>query len=149
MIRVILVEDSATVRDVWKQMLVDIPGISIIGEFSGASAAIEGIRRNTPDLVLLDVQLAEGKGMDVLRILTLEYPHIEVFVVTNFVESIYRQKYLAAGASAFYDKNRELSILCRALDAASQRRMIQHADTSKNKNLGLGVNAKGRSAFLT
>jgi DNA-binding NarL/FixJ family response regulator len=116
-INVAVVEDSAAVRDVWRQMLASIGGIGVVAEFSGAALAIDRLAQYPHDVVLLDIGLAEGNGMDVLRVLARACPKTKVIVVTNYSEPIYRQQYLAAGAFAFFDKNRELRELRRTLQA--------------------------------
>ena len=120
MISVAVVEDSAAVREVWRQMLASIGGFGVVAEFSRASQAIEGIGQYSHDIVLLDIGLAEGNGMEVLKALVKTCPDTKVIIVTNYAEPIYRQQYLAAGAFAFYDKNRELRALRRTLETLVQ-----------------------------
>jgi DNA-binding NarL/FixJ family response regulator len=113
MLRVIVVEDSPCVRAVWRMMFAEIEGLSIAGEFSSASAAIDAIRREAPDLVFLDVQLIEGSGMDVMRVVATEYPMTKVIMVSNFADPIFRRRYMEAGACAFFDKSHDLAAVHR------------------------------------
>jgi DNA-binding NarL/FixJ family response regulator len=111
MLKVILVEDSVVMRNVFRTLLAGVSGLSLAGEFCSASAAIAGVRRDPPDILLLDIQLRSGNGMDVLRIVAAEYSETKVIVVTNFADPVYRRHYSNAGAHGFYDKSRELNAL--------------------------------------
>jgi len=123
-VSVAVVEDSAAVRELWRQMLTSITGVSVVAEFSQAKAAIEGICADPPDIVLLDIALAEGNGMDVLKALVPACPATQVIVVTNYAEPIYRKQYMGAGAHAFYDKNRDLRALREALAGLAASRPV-------------------------
>jgi DNA-binding NarL/FixJ family response regulator len=113
---VTVVEDSDIVREVMRNFLADIPGLSVIAEFCCAPTAIEGIRRDPPDVLLLDIQLHAGNGMDVMKAISAEYQTIKVIVVTSFADAVYRRHYIDAGAYGFYDKCRELSALRYCLE---------------------------------
>jgi DNA-binding NarL/FixJ family response regulator len=113
---VMVVDDSDTVRAVWHDMINRIAGLSIAGEFSRAAAAAAGIRRNPPDIVLLDIQLDGESGMEVLKLAVDNYPCTKVLVVTNYADAIYRRHYMNAGAFAFFDKSHELKKLRHTLE---------------------------------
>ena len=66
-LKVYLVEDSPAILERLEALLGTIEGARTVGRASGASEAIEGILAQHPDLVVLDLKLAEGSGFDVLR----------------------------------------------------------------------------------
>jgi DNA-binding NarL/FixJ family response regulator len=70
---------------------------------------------NPPDVVLLDIQLLNGSGLEVLRAVSAEHPSVKVVVFTNFAEDVYRKRCLEAGAYAFYDKKSDLPALRQTL----------------------------------
>lgn len=113
--KIMVVEDSAVVREIMRLFLADIPGLSVIGEFCCAPTAIAGIRRDPPDVLLLDIQLYAGNGMDVLNAVSAEHPETKVLVVTNYADAVFRSHYMGAGAYAFFDKSRELNALRSSL----------------------------------
>ncbi|WP_081498036.1 response regulator [Pseudomonas sp. GM74] len=84
--------------------------------FHRASTAIAAIRREPPDVVLLDVNLSDGNGMEVLRVVASEYPLTNVIVVSNCADPTHWKYFTKAGAYAFYDKNHELAIMRRMLE---------------------------------
>lgn len=102
---VMIVENSGVMQQVWCDMLASIADLTLIGIYSGAPAAIAGLRRMPPDIVLLDIQLDEGSGIDVLRVLAAEQPDAKVIVVTSENDALYRRYCTNAGAYAFYGKN--------------------------------------------
>ncbi|MBI3145422.1 MAG: response regulator transcription factor [Pseudogulbenkiania sp.] len=130
--RLFVVEDSDVVRALWRTVVANIPGLSLAGEFNCASTAIAAIRRAPPDVVLLDIHLSEGDGMEVLRVIAAEYPMTKVIVVSNCADQTHRRyateypmtevivvsnctdlthrRYCTkAGAYAFYDKGHGLA----------------------------------------
>ena len=116
-IRVYLVEDSAAIRERMCSLLASLDGIDLAGEAATAAGAIIGILDTRPDAVLLDIHLAQGNGIDVLRALHAQAPDIVFIVVTNLTNSQYREACLAAGASHFIDKSTELDRLSPLLAA--------------------------------
>jgi DNA-binding NarL/FixJ family response regulator len=115
--QVFLVEDSAMVRERLETLLAQVPGTTIVGHAAGASAAIRDILAKRPDLVLLDVQLAEGSGFDVLRALHANAPELPVVMLTNYAADPYRQLAARFGARAFFDKSRDFE---RVRDVVAQ-----------------------------
>lgn len=123
-IRVYLVEDSTAIRERMCGLLAGLDGVEVAGEAATAAAAISGILDTHPDAVLLDLHLAAGSGIDVLRTVHPQAPGIVFIVVTNLSHSQYRATCLEAGASHFIDKSTEmddLSPLLAALVAARRQ----------------------------
>src|SRR5688500_7165173 len=101
LMQVFLVEDSAPIRERLTALLGSIPGAEVCGQAAGAEAAIRGILALRPDLVLLDIHLAEGSGFDVLRAVRRDAPEIEFYMLTNFAADPYRQLAGRLGARGF------------------------------------------------
>src|SRR5688572_33300677 len=78
-LRVFVVEDSAPIRERLEAMIVQA-GASVAGCASEVGAAIQAILELRPALVVLDVQLADGTGFDVLRALRAQAPEIDVYL---------------------------------------------------------------------
>jgi DNA-binding NarL/FixJ family response regulator len=115
--RILLVEDSAVVRNALREMISGIDGAAVAGEFDSPAPAIESIRTNPPHVVVLDIQLVGGSGLEVLRAVSKEHPQVKVIVFTNFAEPVYRKRCRDAGAHAFFDKKSDLQALRRTLQA--------------------------------
>lgn len=106
-VAVYVVEDSAPIR----ARLIDMLGQScqprIVGEAETATDAIAGIGSTAPDVVILDLNLRQSSGLDVLRAFE-HHPDAPLFiVVTNEPSPKHRRQCLAAGARYFLDKSNE------------------------------------------
>jgi len=95
------------VRERLEAMLAAVPGTELVGHAHGARAAIREILEKRPDLVVLDVQLAEGSGFDVLRALHAAAPELDVVMLSNYSSDPYRQIAERFGARAFFDKTKD------------------------------------------
>jgi DNA-binding NarL/FixJ family response regulator len=114
-VKVFLVEDSPMLRERLTAILSAIPGARTVGHAARASEAIAGIEREQPDVVVLDIQLEEGNGFDVLQALQRSAPQARAFVLTNFANDAYRRKAERLGARGFFDKSTEFDRLRDAL----------------------------------
>jgi DNA-binding NarL/FixJ family response regulator len=117
--KVFLADDSAAIR----QRVAGLLGTTlIVGEGETPRRCIEGILQTRPDVVVLDVQLEGGTGLEVLRAVRRADPAVAFVVLSNNSAPAYRKRYLAEGASRFLDKSTEFSALAQAVaDAASLR----------------------------
>ncbi|MBL8213363.1 MAG: response regulator transcription factor [Bryobacterales bacterium] len=106
-VRVFLVEDAAVIRDRYRDELRAMPHLTLCGEAVSASEAIAGIEQNHPDVVLLDLELEQSSGTEVLEALANcgSPPHF--VVVTNHVDPTMRDRCFRMGATHFFDKNRQ------------------------------------------
>src|SRR3954447_20276799 len=119
---VFLVEDSHMVRERLETLLAQVPGTTIVGHAAGATDAIRDILQARPDLVVLDVQLAEGSGFDVLRALHAQAPELQVVMLSNYSSDPYRQIAERFGARAFFDKTKDFE---RVRDVIANRAAVQ------------------------
>lgn len=92
--RLFVIDDSDTVRAMWRSVIASITGLFLVGEFNSAATAIEAIRRVPPDVLLLDIHVDGSEGMEVLRVMAAEYPMTKVVVVSNCADQTHR-RYLA------------------------------------------------------
>jgi DNA-binding NarL/FixJ family response regulator len=116
--KIFLVEDSLAARGQLAAMLATIPGAQIIGQAERAMPAIRDILTLRPDLVLLDVHLAEGSGFDVLNAVHVAAPEIDFCMLTSFTAQPYRELAGRLGARAVFDKASEFE---RVRDLVARR----------------------------
>jgi two-component system response regulator DevR len=105
--RLYYVEDSAELRSRIDRELAGIEGIDVLGHSERASEAIREIQRCQPDIVVLDLQLLEGTGIDVLKAVRGDGERPSVIVLTNHADTTSREHSLKAGARYFFDKSTE------------------------------------------
>ena len=117
-LKVFLADDSAPIRARVAGLLAR-DSLQIVGEAETPQACIAGILATHPDVVVLDVQLDGGQGLDVLRAVRGIDPGIAFVVFSNNSAPAYRKRYLGAGAARFLDKSAEFDQLAGAVSAAS------------------------------
>jgi DNA-binding NarL/FixJ family response regulator len=115
---VFLVEDSPLVLERLTGMLDAIPGVRVVGHASGVREAIAGIYRAKPEVVVLDLKLAQGSGFDVLSEVHGREPGIDFYMLSNFASEPYRRHAERLGAIGFFDKTTEFE---RVREALAQR----------------------------
>ena len=126
-IKVFLAEDSAPLRARLVTMLTAVANVSVVGEAATPAAAIKGILQTRPAFVVLDIHLAGGSGIDVLRAIRAADAGIVFIVLTNVPAPQYRKVYMQAGASYFLDKATEFETV-REIIAASAARVDAATD---------------------
>lgn len=113
--KVFLVEDSLVIRERLRCMVASIPGSELVAEADNEADAVRGIRAIRPDVVILDLTLASGSGMEVLRQVR-ERPRASIVIVlTNYGYTQYQKKCMALGADYFMDKSRDIEVLSELL----------------------------------
>ena len=124
MIRVLVVDDQASVRSSLRLLLKPRSGIEVIGEASSGPAAVAMAARLAPDVVLMDVRMPDGDGIAATRQLTDPdtLRPIPVVVMTMFEDDEYLFGALRAGASGFVLKSADHTELVAALRYAAQGR---------------------------
>lgn len=86
-------------------MLSEINGIKVTGHAVGEQGAIEQISATHPDVVVLDIALCPGSGINVLQFIKKHSPSIKVLMLTNYADDFYRNRCIKAGADHFLDKS--------------------------------------------
>ena len=85
-LRVTLVDDHEVVRKGLRALLESHKGIKVVGE---ASSVEEGVRRvgfDTPDVVVMDVRLQDGSGVEACREIRSQWPDVKVLMLTSFAD---------------------------------------------------------------
>jgi DNA-binding NarL/FixJ family response regulator len=88
-------------------MVRSVPGVKVVGEAESVSGAIAGVLGSDADTVLLDLQLTDGSGLDVLAAIKGKRPSLHVIVLSNFTSTQHRRASIGAGADVFLDKSQE------------------------------------------
>ena len=118
-VKVFLVDDSEPIRSRIARMLGD-QAISVVGHGETPQASIDGILALQPDVVVLDIQLQGGTGLDVLRAVRLQAPQIPFIVLSNNAGPAYRKLYRMEGAVRFLDKSADFDQLAQAIKTVSR-----------------------------
>jgi DNA-binding NarL/FixJ family response regulator len=117
-VSVVLVDDHTIWRGGVRSMLEDSE-FSVVGEAGSGREALEVIRETRPRLVLLDIRMAGGDGLDTLQALKTEHPQISVLMLTTYDNPTYMARALAGGAAGYLLKGIERDALIEAMQAVA------------------------------
>ena len=121
-IKAFIADDSLVVRERLVTMLDELAGIEIVGQAETVAEAISTIGKLQPNVVILDIRMPDGSGIDVLQTIKQDEPAPVVIVLTNYPYPAYRQKCLQAGADFFLDKSTEFDQIPKLFERYKQSR---------------------------
>lgn len=112
-LRCYLVEDSPLIRRSLIATLEDMVALEVIGTAEDEATARTWLdnTENTFDLVIVDIFLKQGSGLEVLRRARELHPHARLAVLTNYATADMRRRCTAMGADRVFDKSAELEEL--------------------------------------
>ena len=116
---ILLVEDHAVVRNGLKQMLIENLDLVVLAEANDAIEAMQQVRKQDWDLVVLDIRLPGRSGVDVLKQIKSEKPHLPVLILSSYPESQYAVRLIQAGAAGYISKDSEETEIIKAVKTAA------------------------------
>ena len=116
---ILLVEDHAVVRNGLKQMLIENLDLVVLAEANDAIEAMQQVRKQDWDLVVLDIRLPGRSGVDVLKQIKSEKPHLPVLILSSYPESQYAVRLIQAGAAGYISKDAEETEIIKAVKTAA------------------------------
>jgi DNA-binding NarL/FixJ family response regulator len=118
-IKVLLVDDHAVVRNGLRLMLGEADDIAVEGEADTAQSALQSVRENDFDVVLLDIAMPGKNGLDLLKLLRAEKPKLAVLILSTYSEEIYAMRAFKLGAAGYLTKDSPTSALINAVRKAA------------------------------
>jgi DNA-binding NarL/FixJ family response regulator len=103
--RVLLVDDHLLVRAGLRTLLEQMPGTEVIGEASNGREALDLIKANPPDVVLMDITMAEMNGLVATAQITHDFPQVRILMLSMHATKEYVTQALQAGASGYLLKD--------------------------------------------
>jgi DNA-binding NarL/FixJ family response regulator len=122
-IRVVLADDHAVVRKGIRQFMEEAGDITVVAEAADGDAALEAIRREKPDVAVLDIQMPRRTGIEVTRAVRDERLPVGVLVLTAYDDDPYVQAVLEAGANGYVLKNASSDEIVQAVHTVSEGQM--------------------------
>jgi DNA-binding NarL/FixJ family response regulator len=105
--QLLIVDDAPLIVDRLRTMLEGMPGLDPIASAGTCGGAKEMLQHHQPDIVLLDINLPDGNGIDLLRYIKKHHPSVVVIMCSNQGSSFYRNLCTRIGATWFIDKSAE------------------------------------------
>ena len=115
MIRVLIADDQELIRQSLSFVLDAQADIEMVGTASNGREAIEQVRKEKPDVVLMDIRMPEVDGVECTRLIKAAYPQIKVIILTTFDDDEYVFGALRYGASGYLLKGVSVSELANAV----------------------------------
>jgi DNA-binding NarL/FixJ family response regulator len=131
MIRVLIADDHPMVRAGLRQLLSEDPNIAEIGEAGSGNETLNKLRSGGWNLLLLDINMPDRNGLDILRNVSCSYPETKVLVLSGFSERLYALNMLRAGASGYLPKECAPEELLAAIRTVSAGRRYVSEELSE------------------
>ena len=113
--RVLIVDDHPIVRQGLKRMIETESDLEVCGEAATEAQARRAIRELNPDIVIVDLALQEGDGLELVRDVHAHHPDVPMLVLSMHDEAIYAERLLSEGASGYIMKQAAADQLLNAL----------------------------------
>jgi len=119
LIRVILVDDHALVRQGFRRILEEEDGIVVAGEAGNAQDGVALAKKERPDVVLMDMSMPDANGIHAAREILRDRPETRVLVLSMYSDAQYVRSALDAGVSGYILKSALETDLTRAVRAVA------------------------------
>ena len=147
--RMLLVDDHSIVREGIKKVLAPLAAQWELAEAEDGRSALEQLRQQAFDLVVLDISLPGMNGLELIPRIRAQYPQLPILVQTMHAEEHYAMRVLAAGANGYLTKSRAGADLLKAVDKVASggcylpsgvaehvvQRMLGHKDEPRMEGL--------------
>jgi len=117
---ILLVDDHLLVRNGIKRMIEHIDGFAVVAESANVTDAMEKVNKSMPDIVITDIGLNTGSGLDLVRKVKTGFPDIKLIILSMHSSEELVSEALKLGASAYLLKESAPAELEIALSAVSQ-----------------------------
>jgi DNA-binding NarL/FixJ family response regulator len=115
MVRILLVDDHAVVRDGIKRIFDERPGKALFGEASSAHEALRLVREELWDVVVLDISLGGRNGLELLKEMKKIHPKLPVLILSMHSEEQYARRAFKGGASGYITKGSSRTEIVNAI----------------------------------
>ena len=131
--RILLIEDSSALAERLVELLSEPGRLAIAAKAATQSDAVLRLREASFDVLVVDIELAEGNGVAVIRQARQLYPPDAqplIVVLTNYASDFVRDHCFAAGADYFLDKMRDISML-KGIVADARSKWVPRGGSSR------------------
>lgn len=120
--RVLIADDSKPVRERLVSTLSEIDDVNIVGQAENTIEAKILIKELNPDLLVLDIRMPGGTGMDIIEDIKKFNPKIKIIILTNYHFPQYKEKCLSTGADYFFSKSGEYEKMLDVIEELNSKK---------------------------
>jgi DNA-binding NarL/FixJ family response regulator len=102
--KILIVDDHPMVREGLAMRISMQPDLQVCGEAASEAEALTLVQETGPDLMIVDITLKSGHGLDVIKRVKAAYPDVKMLVLSGFQEAVYAERALQAGALGYLNK---------------------------------------------
>jgi DNA-binding NarL/FixJ family response regulator len=113
--RILVVDDHPMVRDGLIQLISHQTDLVCCGEADTVQSAQAAVQRKLPDLVILDLRLKGGDGLDLIKTLRSQYPKLKILILSQYEAPMYAERALRAGAIGYLVKEQAAEEVLKAI----------------------------------
>jgi DNA-binding NarL/FixJ family response regulator len=113
--RVLIVDDHPLVRTGFAQLISDEADLEVCGEAADETEALQQVAASRPDLVIVDLSLAGGSGLNLIERIKAQHPSVCMLVASMHDESLFAERVLSAGALGYINKQEAPSNIIKAI----------------------------------
>ena len=114
--RILLVDDHEVVREGLRALLRRYPDLAVVGEADSVASAVAEAEKNPPDIVIMDVRLPDGSGVEACREIRAARPEVKVLMLTSYADDEAVFNSIMAGASGYLLKQTRGQDLISAIE---------------------------------
>lgn len=119
-----LVDDHEMVRMGLRSLLTVHEHIEIVAEVASSAQCLALVMQAKPDVLLLDIRLPDGSGLEICRIVNRQLPATRIIMLTSYDDDLYVQEAFSFGASGYILKNIRAQNLLNAIEAVYEGKTI-------------------------
>lgn len=117
MITLAITDDHFMVVEGLKTMLKNVEDLKIIDTYHTIKDTVEGITNNVPDVLLLDINLTDGNGIDLCKTLKQSHKNLKIIAISNLEDIAFVKQIIKNGANGYLLKNTDKTELIKAIKA--------------------------------
>jgi two-component system, NarL family, invasion response regulator UvrY len=118
--KILICDDHKILRDGLRQILQQLQGTTIIAEAGDAEEALALLKRDTFDIILLDISLPGRNGLEVLQLVKEKWPSTKVLILSMQPQELFALRALKLGASGYLTKDAAMEELLTAVKRVSE-----------------------------
>ncbi len=147
--RILIVDDHPLVRQGLIGLLSTQPDFEVCGEASGIAEAQESVAAMRPEVVIIDLTLKDGNGIELIKALKERHDGVKMLVISMHDESLFAERALRAGAVGYVSKHEAIRTVVQAVRTVLAGRLyLSPTMTERMVHLAVGARVDGAGSPL-